>query len=102
MESVIQHSINALSLGSLYALLALGIALIFGIMRLVNFAHGELVMVTGYTLLLLNHASPILVVPMAVGIAVVVALLMPDFDSLWARRGRGGRTLRVTKSFGRF
>ena len=44
---VIQHAIDAISLGSLYALFALGIALIFGIMRLVNFAHGELIMAGG-------------------------------------------------------
>ena len=36
------------AVGSLYALLALGIALIFGIMRLVNFAHGELIMAGAY------------------------------------------------------
>ena len=40
---VIQDAIDAISLGSLYALFALGIAVIFGIMRLVNFAHGELI-----------------------------------------------------------
>ena len=40
-DLVIQHTVDALSLGSLYALFALGIAVIFGIMRLINFAHGE-------------------------------------------------------------
>ena len=39
-----QAAINSLQLGSLYALFALGVALIFGIMRLVNFAHGEFIM----------------------------------------------------------
>src|SRR5438552_2387837 len=50
-----QSLIDALSLGSLYAMLALGIALIFGIMRLVNFAHGELIMAGGYVLYLLTY-----------------------------------------------
>lgn len=45
-----QYLIDALSQGSLYALCALGIALIFGVMRLINFAHGELMMVGGYVL----------------------------------------------------
>jgi branched-chain amino acid transport system permease protein len=47
---VIQDIINAVSLGGLYALAALGIAVIFGVMRLINFAHGELIMVGGYVL----------------------------------------------------
>jgi branched-chain amino acid transport system permease protein len=55
-EFIVQNLINALSLGSLYALIALGMALIFGIMRLVNFAHGELLMVGGYALVLLAGA----------------------------------------------
>ena len=50
---MLQHAIDAISLGSLYALFALGIALIFGIMRLINFAHGELIMVGGFALVLL-------------------------------------------------
>lgn len=41
MSTLLQHLFDALSLGSLYALGALGIALIFGVMRLVNFAHGD-------------------------------------------------------------
>ena len=41
MTAVLQTAFDALSLGSLYALGALGIALIFGVMRLVNFAHGD-------------------------------------------------------------
>src|SRR5581483_2792255 len=52
MTSLIHHLIDALSLGSLYALLALGIALIFGIMNLINFAYGELIMIGAYTLCL--------------------------------------------------
>ena len=48
MTAFFQSVIDALSVGSLYALMALGIGLIFGIMRLVNFAHGELVMLGGY------------------------------------------------------
>ncbi len=44
MTEVLQIlSVDALSLGSLYALGALGIALIFGVMRLVNFAHGDFI-----------------------------------------------------------
>src|SRR6266487_2281558 len=50
---LIQAAVNAVSLGSFYALSALGIALIFGVMRLINFAHGQLIMVGGYLLVFL-------------------------------------------------
>jgi branched-chain amino acid transport system permease protein len=43
MTELLQIVFDALSLGSLYALGALGIALIFGVMRLVNFAHGDFI-----------------------------------------------------------
>ena len=42
MVEFIQHAMNALILGGTYALLGIGLTLIFGIMRLVNFTHGEL------------------------------------------------------------
>src|ERR1051325_10383375 len=50
MVRLAQDTVNALSLGSLYALIALGVALIFGVMGFVNFAHGELIMIGGYIL----------------------------------------------------
>lgn len=50
MQLAFQQIINALSLGSIYALVALGVAILFGILRLANFAHGELMTVAGYTL----------------------------------------------------
>jgi branched-chain amino acid transport system permease protein len=53
MNEYIQYAIAGVSLGALYSLFALGIAVIFGIMRLVNFAHGELIMIGGYALVLL-------------------------------------------------
>lgn len=47
---IIQNAIDAAALGSVYALFALGVALIFGVMRLVNLAHGEIIMAVGYSL----------------------------------------------------
>lgn len=52
MQDFVQNVIDALSLGSLYALTALGISLLFGIMRLVNFAHGDLITVGAYALII--------------------------------------------------
>lgn len=72
-EGFLQFLINALSLGSLYALMALGMAIVFGILRLVNLAYGELIMVAGYTLFVLND-SPLPWLAIAL-IAVVMAAL---------------------------
>ncbi len=41
--SALQTLIDAVALGSIYALVAMGIGLVFGVMRLINFAHGELI-----------------------------------------------------------
>jgi len=46
--TLLQQLINALSLGSLYALIAIGYTLVYGILRLINFAHGDLLMVAAY------------------------------------------------------
>lgn len=44
----IQHSLNGLTLGSLYALIAIGYTMVYGILRLINFAHGEIFMLGAY------------------------------------------------------
>ena len=53
LELLLQQLINAVSIGSLYALMAIGLAMVFGILRLINFAHGDLIMVGSYVALLL-------------------------------------------------
>src|SRR4051794_34316408 len=42
MEQLLQHLLNAVVLGGTYALLGIGLTLIFGVMRVANFTHGEL------------------------------------------------------------
>lgn len=74
MSDVIGLAINAINLGSLYALMALGLVLVYGILRLVNFAYGDLVMVVGYALYLMRDSSmPWIVVAV---IAVMAAMLV--------------------------
>jgi len=95
VESAIQTLVNAISLGALYALLALGIALIFGIMNLINFAHGELVMIGGYALTLLAAVwAPVMVLAMIV--IVVVAALLMERVAFRPVRGADPTTLLVT------
>ncbi|QWA10791.1 branched-chain amino acid ABC transporter permease [Sodalis ligni] len=45
MDTFIQQAINGLTLGSIYALMALGYTMVYGILRIINFAHGDLLMV---------------------------------------------------------
>jgi branched-chain amino acid transport system permease protein len=47
-EMFIQHIFNALTLGSLYGLIAIGYTMVYGILRLINFAHGDIFMLGAY------------------------------------------------------
>lgn len=49
METLLQQIINGLVLGSMYALVALGYTMVYGIINLINFAHGEVLMVGAYS-----------------------------------------------------
>jgi branched-chain amino acid transport system permease protein len=51
ISTMLQYVIDALNLGSLYALTALGIGLLFGILRVINFAHGDFISVGAYALI---------------------------------------------------
>ena len=48
MDTFIQLSVDALTLGSIYALIALGYTLVYGVLKLLNFAHGDVFMVGGF------------------------------------------------------
>ena len=50
MNTFIQFLITGLRLGSVYALIALGYTMVYGIIKLINFAHGDFIMVGGYAL----------------------------------------------------
>ena len=74
MRTLVQQLLNALSLGGLYALLALGLAIVASVMGLVNFAHGELVTITGFTMLALQYAGAPAPVLLIAGVVHVVAV----------------------------
>lgn len=50
MMSFISYFVNGLSLGSIYALIALGYTMVYGIAKMLNFAHGDVIMAGGYTI----------------------------------------------------
>jgi branched-chain amino acid transport system permease protein len=81
----LEFIINTISLGSLYAMLALGLVIIYGILRLVNFAYGELIMIGGYTMYLLAGFSPLPWLAVAV-LAVAVGMFTSLFTELVAFR----------------
>lgn len=49
MMSFISYLVNGISLGSIYALIALGYTMVYGIAKMLNFAHGDIIMVGGFT-----------------------------------------------------
>ena len=74
----LQQVLNALSIGSLYALMAVGLAMVFSILRLINFAHGDLMMLAAYfaAFALFARLPLILSMVLMVGATVLVGLLM--------------------------
>ena len=82
MELILQSIINGLIQGGFFALFAVGLVLIFGVMGVVNFAHGELVMVGAYTIWLLHAQHGMAYIPaiaVAIILVTVIGLLMERF-----------------------
>ncbi|MEV4779766.1 branched-chain amino acid ABC transporter permease [Burkholderia sp. LMU1-1-1.1] len=79
MDTFIQQIINGLVLGSMYALVALGYTMVYGVLNLINFAHGDVLMVgamTGLTILkYLNEYAPDL--PGYVKLAIAIGGAIP-------------------------
>jgi branched-chain amino acid transport system permease protein len=95
MDRIVQTLVDASSVGGLYALTALGIGLIFGVMRLINFAHGELIMVAGYTLLLF-FGQPVAVAMIAAFIAAVALALATERVAFRPLRNADPATLLIS------
>lgn len=73
---LVQTLIDSIALGVLYALVAMGIGLIFGVMRLVNFAQGELIAVGAYTLFMTQQYPLAVRIVAALSVVVLLALVM--------------------------
>jgi branched-chain amino acid transport system permease protein len=88
MEIFLQQIVNGLVLGSMYALIALGYTMVYGVLNLINFAHGEVLMIgamSGLTILkLVHHAAPglpgvvklIIAILGAIPVCVIVNILI--------------------------
>lgn len=98
MDAVAQQVVNALSLGGIYALLALGLAIVFSIMGLVNFAHGDLMTIGGYAVwfgAMVLDLPLALVIPLGVATVVVAAVVM-ERVAFRPVRGSGPTTMLLT------
>jgi len=71
---VLQQLINGLSLGSIYALIALGYTMVYGIVLLINFAHGDILMVGAYTAFFV--LSAIGAGPVGMLLAIIVSMIV--------------------------
>ncbi|MBT8203418.1 MAG: branched-chain amino acid ABC transporter permease LivH [Acidimicrobiia bacterium] len=79
VEFFLQQTVNGLTLGSVYALIALGYSMVYGILKLLNFAHGEVYMFgafAGYGVLTILGGSSALVVPVWLAIMLMFGAAM--------------------------
>ena len=75
MDYFIQQAINAVQLGSIYALIALGYSMVYGVLTMINFAHGDLFMVGAFACLLLASFVPLPFVVVLVVVMLATGLL---------------------------
>lgn len=92
--TVLEYLVDALSGGGIYALLTIGLALLFSVMGLMNFAYGELIMTGGFAMYLLRDlAWPLMVV--GVILAVVAIALLTERLAFRPLRGASPLTLLI-------
>jgi branched-chain amino acid transport system permease protein len=91
----LQSVIDGIGLGAVYALVGVGLGLVFGVMRLVNFAYGELITAGAYTLWVFSSAPAAVAILASVVVAVALALLQERivFRPL---RGASAATMLIT------
>lgn len=78
-QALLQVLASGLLMGLIYALIAVGLSLIFGLMDVVNFAHGEFLMTSMYLVFgfwIISTLDPILLMPMVVGLMFVFGALV--------------------------
>ncbi len=76
MNQLIQSLVDALSAGATLGLAALAIGLVFGVIRLANFAQGEIITASGYSIIFTWQLGWYVAIPIAIVIGVILSLLM--------------------------
>ena len=93
--SFLQYTINGISIGTIYAIIALGYTMVYGIAKMLNFAHGDVIMVGGfmaYTAISRMGLPELAAVPLAMLVCVVLGVLV---EGLAYRPLRGAPSLAV-------
>ena len=73
MTTFLQHCLTGISLGGAYALIAIGYTMVYGILRLINFAHGEIFMIAGYFMIFCMSSMPW---QLAIPVVILVTILL--------------------------
>ena len=71
--TILQHGLTGISLGGAYALIAIGYTMVYGILRLINFAHGDLFMMAGYFMIFAMVSMPW---PIAIPVVILATVLL--------------------------
>ncbi|HET6438711.1 MAG TPA: branched-chain amino acid ABC transporter permease [Anaeromyxobacter sp.] len=74
MTEFLQHLVNGISLGTIYALIALGYTMVYGVLKLINFAHGDVYMVGAFMGFYIAGASRVRAIPSSLARALIVIL----------------------------
>lgn len=89
IDYIVQQIANGIILGSMYALIAVGFSMIYGIMRLINFAHGDIVMIGAFTTLyfLQQYGLPLPIIAFIVLILGFIVGLLVEKSIFYPMRG---------------
>ena len=75
MEIILSTLINGLSLGGIYAMIALGYTMVYGIAKMLNFAHGDIIMIGGYVIFVtMATGNPLIAIAVAVVACVILGV----------------------------
>ena len=84
LKNLIEQTINGLQTGSIYALIALGYTMVYGIVKLINFAHGDILMIGAYlTFIAVSNGMP-LIIAILLSIVFCAILGVVIFDAFLA------------------
>lgn len=79
LQTLLQHLVNGISLGSLFALIAIGYTMVYGILRLINFAHGDIFMMSSYFMIfmMVDFQLPwFIAIPIVLAMTVILGMLI--------------------------